>query len=170
MVSKAKQRLFLILRSFRIKDHHILLQAYKSYILPLVTYCSSVWSPSLLGDVSQIESVQRLFTRRLPGLESHPYRERLQILGLPSLELRRLRADLLLCFKIINGLLPVKPENYGLLLSTTSTRGHCKKLFADHTRIDVRRNYFGTRVVKPWNSLSTELITASNAYCFKKPC
>ena len=50
MVSKAKQRLFLILRSFRVRDHHILLQAYKSYILPLVTYCSSVWSPSLLGD------------------------------------------------------------------------------------------------------------------------
>jgi len=168
MVSKAKQRLFLILRSFRVRDHQLLLLAYKSYILPLVTYCSPVWSPSLLGDISQIESVQRLFSKRLPGLQSQPYSERLKILGLPTLELRRLRDDLLLCFKIINGLLPVKPENYGLLLSTQSTRGHCKKLFADHSRVDVRRNYFGIRVIKPWNSLPSELVTASNAYCFKK--
>ena len=60
MVTKAKQRLFLLFRAFRIREKKPLLRAYKSYILPLLNHCSSVWSPSLLGDIKKIESVQRL--------------------------------------------------------------------------------------------------------------
>ena len=107
MVAKAKQRLFLIFRVFRTRELAPLILAYKSYILPLLSYCSSVWSQYLyiLGDIIAIESVQRLFTRKLPNLKNVPYNERLKMLCLPSLELRRLRADLLLCYKILNGLM-----------------------------------------------------------------
>ena len=70
MVSKAKQRMFLIFRCFLTRDISVLLLAFKSYILPLLNYCSSVWSPYMLGDIKAIESVQRLFTRKLPGLQS----------------------------------------------------------------------------------------------------
>jgi len=89
-------------------------------------------------------------------------------LGLPTLELRRLRADLLLCYKILNNLIPVKPESYGLILSGTITRGHNKKLHLDHSGVGARRNYFGVRVVKPWNSLSNDLVNAPSIACFKR--
>ena len=94
--------------------------------------------------------------------------DRLLTLGLPTLELRRLRADLLLCYKILSNLIPVKPENYGLKLSNTITRGHNKKLQLDHSGVGARRNYFGVRVVKPWNSLSNELVNAPSVACFKR--
>jgi len=41
-------------------------------------------------------SVQRKLTKRLPGMKTLSYHQRLVKLGLESLELRRLRADLLL--------------------------------------------------------------------------
>ena len=102
IVVKAKQRLFLLFRAFHTREIIPLLTAYKSFILPMFGYCSPVWSPSQFGDIYAIESVQRLFTRRLTDLIDQSKEARLSILKLPTLELRRLRADLLMCFKIVH--------------------------------------------------------------------
>ena len=48
----------------------------------------------MLTDISKIESVQRSFTKRLPGLSNLPYTKRLEVLGIDSLEIRRLRYHL----------------------------------------------------------------------------
>ena len=48
--------------------------------------------------------MQRYFTRRLFPLSTLSYRERLSVLDLESLELRRLKCDLKVYFQIINGL------------------------------------------------------------------
>jgi hypothetical protein len=167
VVLKAKQRLFLLFRAFKIRDKEVLLKAYKSYIIPLVTYCSSVWSPGLLTDIKEIESVQRLFTRRVAGLEKIDYKTRLQLLNLPSLELRRLRADLLLCYKIFNGHVAGGPEAFGLSLMNRSTRGHCLKLKTEHCRVDARKFFFNARLTKPWNSLPNSVINADSVRSFK---
>ena len=54
----------------------------------------------MLTDISKIESVQRSFTKRLPGLSNLPYTKRLEVLGIDSLEIRRLRYHLFfLCTK-----------------------------------------------------------------------
>jgi len=47
------------------------------------------------------ESVQRKFTMRLVGFNEMSYPARLNALNLPSLERRRLRADLILTYRII---------------------------------------------------------------------
>jgi len=49
------------------------------------------------------ELVQRRFTKWLHGYASHSYSERLRLLQLPSLELRRLQIDLIWCYKIVLG-------------------------------------------------------------------
>ena len=36
--------------------------AYKIYIIPLLEYCSPLWSPFKLFDIDRIESIQRKFT------------------------------------------------------------------------------------------------------------
>ena len=59
IVSKAKQRIFLLYRAFRTRDTRLLLKAYKSYILPLLDYCSPVWSPARLCNIADLESVHR---------------------------------------------------------------------------------------------------------------
>eukprot|EP00061_Rhincodon_typus_P017132 g45691.t1 len=55
-------------------------------------------------DVVKVERVQKRFTRTLPGLEGLSYRERLNRLGLFSLEHWRLRRDLIEVYKIMRGM------------------------------------------------------------------
>jgi len=94
----------LIYRTFESHDINLLVRAYKTYVRPLVEYNSVVWSPFNLQDIDAIESVQRRFTKRLPGLGLCPYGVRLQRPNIQSLELRRLHSDLIWCYKIIFGL------------------------------------------------------------------
>ena len=53
--------------------------------------------------MKQIESVQRSFTKRLPGFAKLTYAERLINLNLQSLEHRRLLSDLAMCYNIVHG-------------------------------------------------------------------
>ena len=80
------------------------MKAFITYVRPLLEYRSPVWSPSSKTLIDQLESVQRLFTKRLPGLQSVTYDERCAFLKTNRLELRLLYADLILCYKIIHGL------------------------------------------------------------------
>lgn len=168
IVAKAKQRSFLLFRSFLTKDAKSLMQGYKSYILPILNYCSPIWSPCLLKDVDLIESVQRKFTHKVKGCESMSYVERLKKLNLQTLELRRLHTDLIFCYKILPGLITGPPENFGLHLSQRQSRGHTFKLDISHTRVNVRKNFFGCRICEPWNSLPENVVTAPSVISFKK--
>lgn len=64
---KAYQRLNLIFRTFRSRNVNLLLQAYKAYVRPILEYCTPVWTPYLLQDIDDLESIQKYFTRRLLG-------------------------------------------------------------------------------------------------------
>ena len=100
MISKAKQRLFLLKKSFTSGDNVALVLAFKTYIIPLLGYCSPVWSPCTVTDILRIESVQRSFTKTLSSCSNISYHARLCTTGLYSLERRRLYADLVLLYKI----------------------------------------------------------------------
>ena len=95
----------------------------------MVEYCSAVWSPVAVTFINQLESVQRRFTKWLPGFQTLPYDERCALLGLDSLELRRLRADLILCYNIIRGLFLLSPNSFFTFVCNSRTRGHSLKLF-----------------------------------------
>jgi len=86
-----------------------------------------IWSPSLKRDIALLQQVQRRFTKRLPGLKDHSYDERLKLLNLERLELRRIWSDLLWCYKIVFGLVHVNKEEF-FTLRLNSTRGHPYKL------------------------------------------
>ena len=96
---------YLIYRSFVSRDINLLVRAFITYVRPILEYNSVTWSPYYKGDIECIEKVQRRFTRWLPGFKSLTYNQRLKRLNLPSLELRRLHADLVMCYKIVLGLI-----------------------------------------------------------------
>ena len=81
-----------------------MISLYKTYVRPILEYCTPAWSPYLLRDIYQLESVQRFFTRSLPGIAQLPYHVRLTTLGLQSLELRRIHRDCLYLYKIVGNL------------------------------------------------------------------
>ena len=54
--------------------------------------------------INCIEGVQRNFTKKLKGIGNLSYDERLKILNIDRLEIRRIKFDLVLFYKIINKL------------------------------------------------------------------
>jgi len=109
-------------------------KAYVTYVRPLLEYAVCVWSPYQLDDIAKIESVQRRFTKRLPGLSNASYSDRLSILGLRSLQLRRLHQDLIYTYKIIFGLVDLDCPKFFLVSPNETTRGHVSKLFVRQSR------------------------------------
>jgi len=78
-----------------------MLRAFKVYVRPLLEYATSVWSLYFNYAIDKIESVQRKFTKRLKGCKYLDYTTKLSFLNLPSLERRRLTADLANVDKIL---------------------------------------------------------------------
>jgi len=134
-------------------DRDLLVKAYKTYVRPLLETNSQIWSPHLLKDIRRIEAVQRRFTKKLDGLHSFDYAERLSLLGLKRLEERRIRADLLFAYKLLFGFTPLNVHEFFTPSRCTGTRGHAYKLFLTRYTTDVRKHFFCNRVAKIWNQL-----------------
>jgi len=90
-----------------------------------------IWSPYTVKDITAIESVQRYFTKRLhvPVFNKLCYRDRLQHLNIPSLELRRLHTDLIWCYKIVFNMVDLRFDEFFEWSPSGSTRGHKYKLY-----------------------------------------
>ena len=71
-----------------------------------------------------LERVQKRFTRILPGMEGISYEERLENLGLFSLERRKLRGNLIEVNKIMRGVDRVDSQKLFPSVEESITRGH----------------------------------------------
>jgi ribonuclease P/MRP protein subunit RPP40 len=167
IAAKGHQRANLILRCFLTKDPATLTRAFVTYVRPMLEYCSAVWSPSLVMDINSIEAVQRRFTKRFPGLRDVDYHSRLLVLGLDSLELRRLRADLILVYKIVFGLIDLKFSDFFTWNPNRNSRGHTYSLFKPRCALEVRKRFFSHRVIAPWNSLDPLKTNFRSLHTFK---
>lgn len=94
-VNKANRNVGLIFRTFTFMDPEMFLNLYKSIARPHLEYAATIWSPMFKKDKVIIENVQRRATRLVKSIQHLSYPERLRSLGLPSLEYRRDRADLI---------------------------------------------------------------------------
>jgi len=94
------------------RNIHILLKAFKTYVLPILEYASSVWSPHQKLNICKSEQVKRKFTKHLPGCGCLSYASRLAKLKLNRLEVRQLKQDLVLTNKIIYGLTAFCASDY----------------------------------------------------------
>jgi len=165
---RARRLTGVMLRTFQSRKQSVILPILKSIIRPVVEYASPVWCPGLQKDIKEIESVQRRVTKCIHGLKEQPYAERLQSLGLPSLQARRTYFDLLECYKITHGL--VRSECKELLLfSENSTRGYHTMLHSATRppKLNVRKHFFTERVLNLWNNLPREITQLSTYHQFK---
>jgi len=89
---------------------------------------------------------------------------------LDSLELRRLRSDLCMMYKIVFGLCDVDADNMYVLRLDVSrpTRGHCFKIMLEHCTNNYRKNFFIQRVAPVWNSLPLAIVDFSSFPRFKR--
>ena len=120
--------LSVINRTYDCKSSSNILRLYKSLVRPHLEYCCQAWRPYLQKDIDNLEKVQRRVTKMIPELSTLSYEQRLERTGLISLELRRLRADLIEVFKIFKGLEDVDLSTFFTLSESRRTRGHQLKL------------------------------------------
>lgn len=159
-----------IFRTFQTRDTEFLLKLYKIYVLPVLDYGSTIYSPSTRKNVNLLESVQRHFTRRIPQFyhSNLPYSSRLDLLGLESLELRRLKQDLCEAYRIIYGHSDVDARNFfDFSVNDNHTRSNGLKLRIEMCKRNKRKNFFSNRVSKVWNQLPRTVVTAHNMQSFK---
>jgi len=110
--------------------------------------------------------VQRWFTKQIKSLSNLTYGERLIKLGNDRLELRRLRADLLMCYKILHHSVDLYQENFFTMSKIIKTRGNSYKLIVPNSRINARANNVSVRIIDVWNRLSDGMVNASSVSSF----
>ena len=116
-----------------------------------------------------IESVQRRFTKRLPGCAHLDYANRLSVLKLQSLELRRLHLDMIFVYKILFGLVDITAADFFSYLNNChNTPGHEYKLVSANCRTNIRQHYFSERVINPWNALNAQNEDFASLSSFKR--
>ena len=139
---------------------------YTTIIRPHLDYACVVWNPYQSGDIRVLEQVQRRVTRACPSLSHLSYHDRLMALNLPSLLYRRRRMDMIMMYKILNGLdgLPFD-DLFSFHHTVTRTIGY--KLYKNFSHLNCRKYFFSQRVIEEWNYLPREIIESSNIWIFK---
>ena len=174
-LSKANKILGLIRHTFKYLNAETLTTLYQALVRPHVEYATPVWSPHLKGDKDKLEKLQRRATKLVPDLKDKTYEERLRSLKLPTLEYRRLRADLILLYKYTHKFIklhtnthcPKCKHNTNMLQpSLASHRGHNHK-YQIHHHTGVRNRFFTTRVLNIWNKLNSNTVNAISINAFK---
>jgi len=99
------------------------------------------------------------------------YTDRLGRLNLESLEPRRVKADLVLLFKVIHGFVDIDCNAmFDIQVQTDrTTRGHDLHIRKHHSNIDARKFHFCNRVINVWNNcLNSYQVHLPSVNAFKK--
>ena len=121
-----------------------------------------------MKDSLLIEAVQRKFTKRLTGMSGQSYHSRLLRLGLESLEVRRLRADILLVYKILFGMVRVNSNEFFTLRNQPHLRGHKYVINKQRSVHKSRTNFFSNGIVNLWNNLPSSTTDFNSLRKFDK--
>ena len=90
VISKALRVSGLLFKCLRSNSYSDFVTLFKIYVIPIITYCSGLYTNPSSRSFKKVESVQRLFTRRL-YMRMHPnshipdYSSRLRKFGLSRL-------------------------------------------------------------------------------------
>ena len=165
-VNKANQLWGAIKKAFKHMNSDIFKKLFCAHIRPHIEYAVQFWAPYLRKSINQIESVQRRATKNIPGFQNHSYKERLQLLDIPTLAYRRLRGSMIEVYKMINVYDPeVTPP---LDIRSYRTRGHNQRLYVKPAnKLHPKHHSFQHRVVNPWNSLPSDVVNSPNLDTFK---
>lgn len=165
---KANAIVYLVRKSFKFLTPQLFRIIFQSYILPILEYCHSVWSPYFAEDLQQLDSVLRKASKLVPTLRHLTYPERLTNLRLTTSRDRFQRGDLVETYKILNGIYDCPAlDDYFLRSINLQLRGHEHKLAKDRFRLNPYKNILRNRVVDSWNQLSSVIVNSSTLPLFK---
>ena len=170
---KANMVLGQLSRGVTYRDKDTFIRLYKTFVLPHLCYSAPAWSPYSKADKEVLEKVQRRAVMMVTNIKGS-YEERLLALKLRTLEERRIRGDLIECYKILTGKYNVSLESWFCLsrekvgaANTRTSTGYLSLVLPPAPRTEIRRNFFSQRVVPFWNTLPDHVKMASTTNQFK---
>ena len=99
---------------------------------------------------------------------SFSYKDRLLILNLESLELRRLKNDLLMYYKVLHNCVDLdKSDFFNFAQNDYNTRGHNLKLKKFSFSNNCLENTFSNRCINCWNWLPNDVVNCSSISSFR---
>ena len=151
-----------ILRVFKTRASFPLLTLWKSLVLPILDYCSQLWSPNTMALIQTIELVQVNFLNKISGMSALDYWDQLKHQKIFSLQRRRERYVCIYVWKILEGIVP----NFGIETMYNRRRGrYCKVPLVSSTAPGkIRTIRFGSMGIngpRVFNSLPTNIRNTS---------
>jgi hypothetical protein len=140
------------------------------YVRPLLEYNSSP-SPKYKVSVRAAWKCSPTVYKVHSGLYNLTCYQRLICLGPESIELRRLRSDLLLVYKIVFGLTGFRREDFfciNVCRNVFNLRGHPYQLIHNVAKTSVRNTFFVNRLVGIWNNLHLNACAFNSFKQFKQ--
>ncbi len=159
-----------VFSAFMSRDQVTMITLYKSLVRNHLEYCCVLWHSRQIGQIQQLEAVQRTFTSKIWGFSHLNYWDRLKALGIMSLQRRRERYILIHMWKVLNG---KSPNDSHIQFSSFSRRGivavipplvknsslHNQSLFDES---------FGVMGPRIWNSIPANLHQIGDQQQFRK--
>ena len=154
--SKAKKQIGYIYRHFYAHSSpQSLLKLYMSIVLPVLSYCSSVWDPHTLSDISKLEKVQHFALKMCSKNWSADYHSLLSTFNIPCLSSHRSISKLILLHKFIFKQMYI-PENvfsFHHQLSHNLRSCHPLNLDCPLSQTSAAQHSFFPSSIRLWNSL-----------------
>ncbi|CAF0904905.1 unnamed protein product [Brachionus calyciflorus] len=164
IIHKADFVLGKLKNSFKTWDTRTFKILFTTYVRPILEYGSVAWYPHRKHDIKRIENVQRRATKLVPSIRNKNYSDRLITLGLKTLEDRRLRGDLIQCFKFdkkfnwIDWFHPVVQCPSSFSTGPAGSTKNNNKLYRQLLKACSKRHHlFTNRVIPNWNELPFEV-------------
>ena len=172
--SKASRLVACLFRCFLNRNQQFLVKMFNTFARPLLEYASPVWKPYLLQDIRVVERVQRSFTKRLLYQSQLTYEERLHTLNMEQLQLRHIKQDLIMIYKILYGyvkfdfadLIELQPPT--TLVTRSQSRGLKFKKSHLNSGLQCRYYSYAMRIVDYWNHLSENAVFCTSVKGFKE--
>ena len=149
------------------------IKLFLTYVRPLLDYNTTTWSPHLLSDILKVESVQRKFTRRLCrrcNIKFLIYKDRIEKLNLESLEVRRIKQDLIFLYKILHNYVDIDFDKYFQInhFSCFRLRRYQFQIKRQNiAKTAVRNSFFTYRVTRYWNELPENVANSPTLETFR---
>ena len=142
--------------------------AYNSLVRPTMEYAAAVWCPYYGNQIHDREMVQRRAARYcLPAYGYESVTAMIQQLKLKweTLEQRRLKARVVMGYRVVNDLIKIPKDQ--LIPNKSSTRGHHIKYHTIYAKTNYYKYTFFPTVNPLWNSLPVSALSAATTGIFK---